>query len=368
MVFARPRHAGRAVPSVSTLSIANEFTAIPLSRTVVIAAALPLRSQVGKLEGEDEMVASTQGSPDPWAPDWWVSHFADRAGLRAELDVLARLFPIECQHIVRWSLLTVGGRTRLLDLAAELLRLPAEGRASTRDAAIGDAIPMQGRLRCAGLFRPTMSEFLVAPILRPLGTMVWQPQGARHGADYTVDCGSEILVAEVKRLCTSARERQRESERGLATMGLPNSPLFTREEEHRSRMEDAPRLYRRVRYAAKQLEVSAAAASADARRAGRSTCRTPGILFLDLDGHNLLPNLQPWLHGWMELEWASSIDLIVFYDYRPRHGIWGTIASVAFMRTTSALERLGCAHHICELGHLHIGGRLGAPCDLPFGF
>ena len=73
---------------------------------------------------------------------------------------------------------------------------------------------MQGRLRNTTLYPPTKSEFLVGPILRPLGAMTWQPEGSGFGADYSVAWESGALVAEVKRIET-ARAHTREEDARL---------------------------------------------------------------------------------------------------------------------------------------------------------
>ena len=118
-----------------------------------------------------------------------------------------------------------GGRTRLLFLAAELLRLmDAAPPASGPSAA--PAIPMQGRLRSHTLYLPTKSEFLVGPILQPLGEVKWQPQGAGHGADYRVTHASGVLVAEVKRVRSSDRHERSVKTRLRKIMGR-SGPLFT---------------------------------------------------------------------------------------------------------------------------------------------
>jgi hypothetical protein len=315
-----------------------------------------------------------------WAPAGWLPHFSHRRQLLRELTLLERLFPDDwCDatfpsskavtrtmqwppHQLRGDLLTVGGRTRVLDLAAELLRLMADPHCR---ASAGGRIPMQGRLRNSRLYPPTKSELLVAPILRPLGKMTWQPAGAGFGADYGVVYESGAIVAEVKRAETAKRDALATERRVRALFGPPAVPprdgfLFTRAETDAREREDARRLYPHVRKAARQLRKSA-------RRLGRRGS-VPGILFLDLDGNNLLVNLRERVVRWMSLPWAAPIDLVMWFDYRERDARWGTVAEPLYCRTKRALDRLYRFHRPCTQWHVHIRSRPRGACpfQLPF--
>jgi hypothetical protein len=304
---------------------------------------------------------------DPWAVEPWRPLFPRRADLERELALLERLFPAQWReenfkvqqprHQLLWDLATPGGRTRLLDLAAELIRLMQED--SHCRAVSAQSIPMQGRLRWWNLYQPTRSEFLVAPILRRLGQVTWQPERAGHGADYKVAHRSQVLVAEVKRLCTSRRLRQLEAERAVATIGR-SGPLFSPAENRAQAQEEARRLYRRVKYSADQLKMSATKAGASGS--------VPGVLFLDLDENNYLVNLQDTIREWMELPWAQPIDLIMWFDYRPREGEWGTIAKALYSRSGRALHAFARVYEPCSRGHVHVGKPPSGACefDLPF--
>jgi hypothetical protein len=295
--------------------------------------------------------------------DAWSQEFPHRKSVPSEVALLDRLFaepylqeilgnPMS-KHQLRGDLLTTGGRTRLLFLAAELLRMIG--------SAGSNQIPMQGRLRHSNLYQPAKSELLVAPILRPVGNVTSQPEGAGHGADYRVEHGSGVLVAEVKRLCTSRHEERAAMDRTLADM-TRSGPVFTRAETIANARVDARRLYPRVRHAAKQLRQSAAKA---ARRFGRHLSEVPGILFLDLDGDPYLLNNRGTIAGWMELPWARSIDLVLFFDFGCRNGAWGAIAEPIFSRSDHALSTLDRALPICTRGHFHVGNLPGGPCEFP---
>jgi hypothetical protein len=241
---------------------------------------------------------------DLWTAEQWGPAFPHRPDLARELTVLERLFPSQwrddnlvkrrARHQLLWHLATPGGRARLLDLAAELLRLMRDDQYCR--AAADERIPMEGRLRWWNLYQPTKSEFLVGPILLPLGDVTWQPERAGQGADYKVTHRSGVLVAEVKRLCTSRRHFRLETQRALATMGR-SGPLFSPDENRSFGQEDAKRLYKRVRYAAGQLKISA--------RKAAPKDRAHGVLFLDLDGNNYLVNLVDTICGWMAAGAAS---------------------------------------------------------------
>lgn len=255
----------------------------------------------------------------------------------------------ESRHQIRGDLLTRGGRGRLLALAAGLLEMGVAGAA------------VQGRLRCWSLYQPTKSELLVGPLLSLVGEVAWQPEGARHGADYQLVRGSTTYVAEVKRLCTSKREDELAIKRIVADLGH-SGPVFTPDEELANAKLDARRLYPRVRYAAKQLAQSANGVE---RRRRTSSALVPGILFLDLDGNRLLVNLCETICRWMNLRWARPIDLVVLFDYSSRNGVWGTIAQPIYSRTDMALHALVEALPTCSLMHFHVGNLPAGPCEFP---
>src|SRR5579883_1671258 len=156
---------------------------------------------------------------DVWAPEnhlLWGA-FALRAGLHEQLLVLEHLFPLPWRrerfggrrpslHSLPNDLKTPSGRTRLLDVAAALLREKA-GPVSSRLGAPW-RIPMDGCFRYAPRYNHIVSEFLVGPLLRPVGDLKWQPpptKGLR--ADYLVRHSAGALVAEVKRLRISDMAR-----------------------------------------------------------------------------------------------------------------------------------------------------------------
>jgi hypothetical protein len=144
---------------------------------------------------------------DPWVLEKWRGDFGYRPDLRRELALLEHIFspPWRGQFLARtpfkhrlpYHLATKGGWARLLDLAAELLLSVGPG-----DISPSVVVPMLGRLRAANLYSPTLCEIVVAPVLRGLGKMTWQPQGHGHGADYQVVHATGTLVAEVKRICS----------------------------------------------------------------------------------------------------------------------------------------------------------------------
>ncbi len=77
----------------------------------------------------------------------------------------------------------------------------------------------------------------------------------------------------------------------------------------------------------------------------------------------------PWLERWLTYPWARVIDLVVFFDYRPRDGQWGLIAdSFSLSRTHRALRILTSALPQCEHGHFHVPACPPGKCDQPFGF
>lgn len=303
---------------------------------------------------------------DLWTLENWNRQFPQRASLSAELALLERLFPLQwrmealCEprskHQLRGDLLTPGGRTRLVFLAAELLRLIGPS-ADPR-------IPMQGRIRCWSLYEPTKSELLIGPILRPMGDVIWQPEGAGHGADYQVTGAFGVHVAEIKRACTSVRQEQVAMSRVVADMD-GSGPVFVPEERIANSREDARRLYPRVRHAAKQLKQSATKA---ARRFGCSAACVPGMLFLDLDGNRSLVNIIESICGWMKLPWARPIDLVLFFDYGCRDDAWGTIAEPIYSRSGWALDALSRALPICSRGHFHVENVPIGACEFPLPF
>lgn len=311
-----------------------------------------------EMSGAPNLHPSTMAD-DLWAIRNWSQHFSRRTSLADELALLERLFPLawrleslrepESKHQIRGDLLTIGGRGRLLALAAELLQVDRCEKS------------VQGRLRCWSLYEPTKSELLVGPILRLIGDVTWQPEGSGHGADYRLDCSSNVYVAEVKRLCTSKREEAVTMKRVLADMGR-SGPIFTPEEQVENRRRHARRLYPRVRQAARQLAQSATNVAKRRRATG---ARVPGILFLDLDGNRELVNIRERICGWMNLRWAHSVDLILFYDYGCRENVWGTIAEPIYSRTGTALEALSQELPICSRLHFHVGNLPVGLCDFP---
>jgi hypothetical protein len=307
--------------------------------------------------------ASAAAATDLWELENWTRLFPHRAGLSAELALLDRLFPFlwrlealrepTSRHQLRGDLATPGGCTRPLFLAAELLRLIGPSA--------GPQIPVVGRLRCWSLYQPTKSELLVAPILRSIGNVTWQPEGTHHGADYRVTDASRVYVAEVKRLCTSVRQERATMNRVLANMA-GSAPVFTPDEQMANTREDARRLYPRVRHAAMQLAQSAGKAAQCSRR---SAADVPGILFLDLDGNPQLVNVRESLHRWMRRPWARSIDLVLFFDFGCRNDAWDTIAEPIYSRNHRALDALFRALPICSRGHFHIGNIPVGACEFP---
>jgi hypothetical protein len=299
----------------------------------------------------------------PWTPDSWRGHFGYRADLRRELALLEILFPaawrdssfatLPFSHRLPYHLATKGGWAKLLDLAAELLRGVVPGEIA-RDV----AIPMAGRLRAGNIYSPTLCEIVIAPVLRAVGEVVWQPQGFDHGADYRVDHPAGILVAEVKRVSTSLRQERVISERTQAfladvTPGEMRS-VFTDAENLTNAREDAKRLRPHVTKAARQLATSARLAAHSASAPGRAVGRVPGVLVLDLDGNNMLRSLRPRIDRWMQRPWASSIDLIVFVDYESCDGVWSTIVEPTFARSRHSLNAFARALWRCRHGHNHV--------------
>ena len=314
------------------------------------------------------MNEGTSGTFQPTASDlWdlenWRRYFPDRRSLAAELALLERVYPWQwrfealreptSRHQLRGDVRTIGGLTRLLTLARELRQVMKSQQLSQ--------VPMQGRLRCAGLYEPTKSELLVGRMLRSVGNLVWQPAGTGFGADYEVSAHSGIHIGEVKRLCTSRRQEKMVMDRALANM-TSNGALFTRDEQAQNEREDAVRLYRRVHHAGRQLLQSAGKA---ARHARHGRARVSGTLFLDLDGHPYLGNIRARIQDWMDLPWARSIDLVVLFDYGCREDRWGIIAEPIYSRRDHALETLDRALPVCSRGHFHVGNLPAGPCEFP---
>jgi hypothetical protein len=299
---------------------------------------------------------------DLWQLENWIRQFPRRTSLDTELTLLERLFPLEwrigalreptSKHQLRGDLRTIGGQSRVLGLANELLQMMALSG--------GDNIPVQGRLRCWNLYQPTKSELLVGPILRPVGDLSWQPEGAGHGADYQVRHPHYGLVAEVKRVCTSVYQERVAI--GRAFDSGDGRPIFTPDESEQNMREDARRLYPRVRHGARQLARSAVKA---AKRLGRPLKSLSGVLFLDLDGHPYLGNITGSIRGWMELPWAKSIELVLFFDYACREDVWGTVSEPIYARDARALDMLASALPICDRGHFHVGNLPVGPCRFP---
>ena len=293
---------------------------------------------------------------DPWALDKWQADFGNRLGLDRELVLLEHVFPVEWleallgtlppKHGLPYHLLMLGGRARLLHLAAELLRYVGAGEVA------GYAKVPLGRLRERNLYPPTAGEFLVAPILRPVGAVKPQPQGRGHGADYMIDLSSGALVAEVKRLCTARRQERAAMDRVLADPER-SGPIFTESEERFNAQEDGRRLYPHVKHAASQLGASARAVTVG-ERGPAIPGGVPGILFLDRDGNSLLANVHSRIVEWMRLSWAASIDLVVFFDFDSCGGTWRTVVELVFSRTGRAWNALVEALRECSEGHLHV--------------
>ena len=320
--------------------------------------------------------------PDLFAPEvHWADSFPAREGRDRELEILAHLFPLPWREETfgtsgspRWrahplasELLTLVGRTRLLDIAAAL-RVLGAGPPSTVASAEW-RIPMQGSLRRASHYEHAWSECLVASLLGPVGEVVWQPprRGPGPRADYLVQHRSGRFVAEVKRIrvgrTTQALHDRRHRER------FGQTGFLLDETERRECLErDAPRLYRRVRHAARQLAASADEAMNQAPGEGR----VPGVLFLDVDANPYLLNLRPRLRRWMRLyEWASSIDGIVGFNYRGQEGRAGTVAEVIYARgqprSLDAMEAIFFAYPLCEQKQIHVAGLPEPPCTFPIG-
>jgi hypothetical protein len=297
---------------------------------------------------------------DLWALENWLPEFPHHTSLAAELALLERLFSRDwrrealrepSKHQLRGDIMTIGGRTRLLVLAAELARMmgPADAQ-----------IPMQGRLRYWNLYESTKSELLIGPFLRRVGQVTWQPEGARHGADYRVAHASGVHVAEVKRAQTAKRQERVAMARVVADMSR-SGPLFTEEEHEENTRADARRLYPRVTHAAKQLEQSAKNARAIVPDVGR----IPGVLFLDLDGNPYLVNITGAIRRWMKLQWARAIDVVVFFDFCHRDGAWGTVVGPVYERGRSPLNALARVFPMCSRGHFHLGNQPEGPCEFP---
>jgi hypothetical protein len=230
---------------------------------------------------------------------------------------------------------------------------------------------MAGSLRHRRQYAPTVSEFLVAPLLAPLGgDLIWQPERRRPGCDYRANHSAGILLGEVKRLSRSQRVEKEEAKRvqehaqrvaaGLEEAKQTN--IFTEEESDENTAEDAERLYPHVRKAAGQLEISAKNA------AGKAWKNVPGVLFLEADGNPYITNILPRIERWMKRPWATPIDLVVFFDLRPRNGIWSIMAEAHCARTPRAFALLAKALGQCDKGHFHVVPCSPGTCDLPFGF
>jgi len=306
---------------------------------------------------------------DPWAIASWQRDFGYRGDLRRELALLDLVFSkswrdefvarTPFKHVLPYHLATKGGWARLLDLAAELLLSIGSG-----DVDSERRVPMLGRLRAASLYLSTLSEIVVAPILRGIGSVTWQPQGLGHGADYRVDYNDGILVAEVKRACTSLRQEALIAERTTAFLAAAATgeavPVFADAEELANAREDARRLYPHVRHAADQLATSARLAAVQLRR-GRRKPRTaafiPGVLLLDLDGNSSLRNLGPRIERWMQRGWAAAIDLVVFVDYEACDNRWSATVEPVYSRTHVALRQLASTLRLRKRRHLRVRHR-----------
>lgn len=333
---------------------------------------------------------------EPWAVARWAADFDWRDDLGAELRILELAFPgpfrerrlnaMPPRHPLAYDLISLGSRARLLELASELRRnMPAHS----------SDVPMAGRLQDARLYGPTVSEMLVAAFLRPLGgELVWQPEGNRPGCDYRVEQRRSWVLAEVKSMRRAERINKEENRRigqwleaqtqaDLADEGLgvrsnngnPSDahtdsvsrpiPLFSEPEQLANAQMEAQRLYRHVRKAAVQLGVSATHVAGRRDRQGIAK-----ILFLDVQANSTITHVKSRVASWLTLNWATSIDLIILFDYRPREGRWGLIAQPLVVpgRTDRASQLFADALPTCEQGHFHVPAYPIGRCDLPFGF
>lgn len=306
----------------------------------------------------------------PWAVDLWRSHFDHRPDLTRELAILDSVFSapwregalatMPFKHRLPYHLVTKGGWARLLDLAAELLK-----SVGGREISPEIEVPMVGRLRAANLYLPTLCEIVLAPILRAMGEVTWQPQGRDHGADYLVEHASGTLVAEVKRVCTSERQERAIAERTRALMAEVASGeirhIFTEREELTNLREDARRLYPHVRKAVKQMATSARLAGTSGFIGREARGRVLGLLLLDLDGNDSLRVLENRISQWMRRPWAASIDLVIFADYDScANDEWSTVVQPVFARTRLAATVLAPALRRCQRGHFHVRTRPAA--------
>ncbi|MGH7296423.1 MAG: hypothetical protein ACRELB_15905 [Polyangiaceae bacterium] len=143
----------------------------------------------------------------------------------------------------------------------------------------------------------------------------------------------------------------------------PMKPLLTDDDRRACLREEADRFYGRVRDAAEQLR-----GSAEELAGVRGAAGVPGVLFLDVQDNVNQINLRKTLHGWMKLDWAGPIDLVVCFYYASHAGRTGIVAEAAYGRTRTALEAVFGAHQLCDDGHIHLGGiPPGGHCPIPFG-
>lgn len=314
---------------------------------------------------------------DLFAPPFLsADRVAMRVDLENELELLANLFCLEWReatfstrgrrHGLANDLMTIGGRSRLLDLAAALRLL---GASPPTEAGGSWQIPLRGHLRHASQYEHAWSECLVGALLRPVGEVVWQPSRLRRGprADYMVRHASGRFVVEVKRIRVGRTTQALCDQRQRECVG-ESGWLLTDVQQRQCEQRDIPRLYRRVRHAARQLAGSATAAHEHSVGADR----IPGVLFLDVDANPYLLNLRAHLHRWMNTHaWARSIDGIVAFNYRGQDGRAGTVAEAIYERkgahSHAALEAIFDAYPRCKLNQIHVAGLPDGPCTVPIG-
>lgn len=326
---------------------------------------------------------------DVWAPKnhlLWGA-FSSRTGWHEQLLVLEHLFPLQWRremfgrrkpslHSLPNDLKTPSGRTRLLDVAAGLLREKAGPVSSRRGAPW--RIPMDGCFRYAPRYNHIVSEFLVGPLLLPVGDLKWQPpptKGPR--ADYLVLHGAGAVVVEVKRLRMSdmakALEKKKDLEIGRAMtrgeMPVQGQSLLTPKESEACLRAEMPRLRKHASHASKQLEASGRHVQRVGRLRRGCVLR---VLFLDVQENPDLVNLQKVIHGWMtETDWGKRIDLVVGFFYQSYAGISGTVATPFFTRGPEPCWTLFGAHpaHLfCKPHlHLHLAGVPEGGCTGGFG-
>lgn len=300
---------------------------------------------------------------NPWRVDDWIADFGSRSNLRDELRVLDRVFPETwrqdflvpgpARHRLVMDLAFLGSRARLLVLASGLLQRIGGDIGSGNDA----QIPLVGRLRNSRLYPPMASEFLVGQLLGAIdGALTWQPEGFEAGCDFRMDTPAGTLVAEVKRPWTSEATLADQNafvevsrRRMLANQPPPSSrAMYSDAGERAKDQAEARRLYPHFRKAAKQLRQSAEAA------AGMAWQSAPGILFIDVGDNWRIGNIVKNMRSWMERQWATPIDSVVLFDYRPRQNVWRISAQIVFARSDRAARLMIQLGGLCNNGHIHV--------------